>query len=124
MATPQEKIDNAKSRFWRVKGSSGWSAKRSLALLAGLVALLFFLSPLLLGENGLPTYSRLHAERNSRQREVEQLRQQTADLAKQIEELDHDPETLETLAREGFNMHLRNEDVIEVVDEGIPVPPP
>ncbi len=87
-----------------------------MAVLAGILGLLFALSPLL-GENGLPAFFGLRSERDELRREVEELRQRHRDLQGKIEALQEDPEALERLARERYNMQLPEEDVVEIVSK-------
>ncbi len=93
-----------------------WSPRRSLLVLVGAAVLLFFLSPLL-GENGLPTYLRLRSRRADLQRRVEQMRARDAALQRRSAALLNDPNALEELARERYNMRRSDETVYEIVDD-------
>ncbi len=111
-------------RYLRMKPSASWLSRRSVFLVGAVLALLFLFFPLL-GENGLPTYLRLRKERNDLQQEIEDLRTTRRVLEARIEALENDPDALEKLARERFNMHRPGEEVLVIKgDEPEKQPPP
>ncbi|MFH1738791.1 MAG: septum formation initiator family protein [bacterium] len=106
----------AAGKFLRRSPQVNWFARRSLCALAGVTLVLLLLLPLL-GENGLPAYIRLRNQRDDLRREVESLLQQDLELQQDIDDLRHNREALERLARERYDMHAPGETIYEVVDE-------
>jgi cell division protein FtsB len=103
------------SAFWRparVRRGRGrpvlW-----LLVLSVLLAALFSL----FGEDGLTEYVRLDHERDRLAAEAATLAEETTALEAQLEALRRDPEALETLARERYNMRREGERVIRLVPE-------
>ena len=116
-ASAEPSLRQAGRRYWRGRSASGWTAKKSLALLGAGAALLFFLSPLL-GENGLPAFFKLRRERDQLRQEVADYQRQDAELEQRIHDIQHDAATLEMFVRQKYGMHHRDEKVVEIVDKG------
>ena len=107
-----------------------WRPARARRLPGGPVAWLLVASVLLaallslFGEDGLGEYLRLERQRDRLAGEAASLEQETADLEARLEALRHDPEALEALARERYNMRREGEQVIRLVpaDEAAKAP--
>jgi len=67
------------------------------------------------GENGLSEYLHLKNQRDGMQVRHEALELETARLEARLDDLRTDPEALETLARERYNMRREGEQVIRLV---------
>jgi len=106
----------AAGKFLRRSPQVNWFARRSLCALAGITLALLLILPLL-GDNGLPAYFRLRKQRDTLKREVEALQQRDLELQRDIDDLRHNREALERLARERYDMHAPGETIYEVVDE-------
>lgn len=71
----------------------------------------------LFGDNGLGERLRLSHHRDDLTAERDHLRAEAATLADHLEALHSDPEALESLARERYNMRREGEQVILLIEE-------
>ncbi|MBD3221842.1 hypothetical protein GF314_11435 [bacterium] len=101
--------------FWRPRPRRRLSGRPLTWLLVITVALLALSS--LLGENGLGAYWHLVRQRDALVAERAALEAGNLDLEARLEALREDPEALETLARERYNMRREGEQVIRLVIE-------
>jgi len=86
-----------------------------LWLAGGVVALALLV--LVLGENGLVAYLRLARERDRLQDHVQDLAVAADSLQARIDAVENDPEALERLARERYNLRRPGEEVLLLVPE-------
>ncbi|MGD9549002.1 MAG: septum formation initiator family protein [Candidatus Krumholzibacteriia bacterium] len=88
---------------------------RRTALLAIAFILLGLVVVSQLGENGVISWLRLRGELAALEQEVQALEAANAELRQQIDALANDPETLEKIAREKYNMRAEGEEVLVVL---------
>ena len=88
---------------------------RLLLVGAGLaVAALFLLGQF--GDSGLASWWTLRAEEAALQQEVTDLECGNRELERRLEDLAHNPEALEKVARENYRMKRKDEEVLTVLD--------
>jgi len=84
--------------------------KRILRWIIALIVLVI-LSVFLTGNRSLIKLYSLYLDKNTMQQHKEELIQQQQDLETEIEKLKNDPEYIEKVAREKYNMKKKNEEV-------------
>ena len=100
--------------FVRFKPPTRGNRLRSVLLVTALILLgLVVVSQL--GENGIISWLHLRGELAGLEREVETLEAANAELRRQLDALANDPETLERIAREKYNMRAKGEEVLVVL---------
>ena len=113
MGQSDRRTDSPVNAFLRTRPGGGRLSRP--AWLIGAAVAVVALGGTLFGENGLPSYLKLRAERQRLERQVEDLRSRESVLAGDLEALESDEEILERVARERYRMHRPGETVIELI---------
>ena len=100
-----KKKKNKKTPFWGSPFGKIFLAAAALVLLA-----LFFLS----GPRGTIRYLKAWRQKETLQKEIEQLKTKKARLDSQRVRLKNDPEYIEKIAREQYNMKKKGETVYKI----------
>ena len=111
-------VPASRTAFWRPRRRRDLAGDPVTWLLA--VAVVLVALATLLGDSGLGEYLRLTGQEQRLAAERETLQRETAALAERLEALRADPEALEALARERYNMRREGERVIRLVPAGDP----
>jgi cell division protein FtsB len=107
-------IKTTSDGFLRGSRTDGSLARRSLYLIVGS----FFLTLLalsLLGENGLGSWVRLHGQEQRLKNDVADLEHQNDQLQGALTDLEDDPDALEKMAREVYNMQKPGEEILIIL---------
>ena len=113
----QSKKTTTADGFVRGSRSDRSLARKSLTLILGsFLVTLLMLS--LLGENGLGSWVRLHGLDQRLKNDVADLENQNQELQKKLKDLESDPDALEKIAREEFNMQKPGEEVLLILPAG------
>ncbi len=104
----------ARDGFVRGSQQGNNLARRSLIIFIG-ISLVALVTLVQLGENGIFAYSHLRARATGLRQKVAELEVQNLQMDQQLESLAEDPEALEALAREKYNMRRADEEVLTVV---------
>ncbi len=107
----QTRKTNTANGFVRGSQSDGALARRSLYLIIG-AFLATFLGVSLMGENGLRSWVRLHAQESRLKEEVAALAEGNEELEEKLQGLEEDPFALEKFAREEYHMLEPGEEVL------------
>jgi cell division protein FtsB len=119
--TSPAKPTAAGARFVRGRPAAGVLNRHSLSLLvgAGLLALLVLSQ---LGENGVVAWLNLSQRHATLEADVARLEEENRLLRARLDALRSDPEALEKIAREKYNMRRDDEEVLMVLPrEKVPV---
>ena len=101
-------------RFVRGRPAVGVLNRHSLSLQVGVgLLVLLILSPL--GENGIVAWSHLRQRHATLEADVARLERENRLLESRLEALENDPEALEKIAREKYNMRRDDEEVLMVL---------
>jgi cell division protein FtsB len=103
-----------RSPFLRGRPGGGRIARRTVLLTLGGALLLLLLYPVV-GANGLSAFLRLRGDRSRMQTEVDRLEAEQARLTEEIAAMQRDPNTLERIARERYNLQRTDEQVLRLV---------
>ena len=104
----------AGERFVRGRPSVGVLNRHSVSLLVG-VGLLILLVLSQFGENGIVSWFGVRARHRQLQEDVVRLEEENRLLRARLDALARDPEALERIAREKYNMQREDEEVLMVL---------
>lgn len=104
----------AGDKFVRGRPSVGVLNRHSLSLVIG-AGLLVLLVLSQLGENGIVSWFGLRARHAQLEQDVARLEEENAALRARLDALATDPEALEKIAREKYNMRREGEEVLVVI---------
>jgi cell division protein FtsB len=104
----------ANDKFVRGRPSVGVLNRHSLSLVVG-AGLLVLLVLSQLGENGIVSWFNLRARHTQLQEDVARLEEENEALRARLDALATDPEALEKIAREKYNMRREGEEVLIVI---------
>lgn len=92
-----------------------WLTRRVSLVVGGLLAVLFVVS-FFFGEMGVPTYLRMLDHARELEHEIQEMQRANAEMRVEIQELQHDPQRIEEMARE-LGLVRKGETVYQFIPE-------
>ncbi|MGQ0811599.1 MAG: FtsB family cell division protein [Nitrospiraceae bacterium] len=102
----------------RGRNTLDWQRRASTAMkVAGLAAGVLLLGSLLVGEMGMPRYLSMRQHAQQLEQEIQTLQRTNAVLHHDVDRIQHDPVTIEELARERLGLVRKGDTVYQFVPD-------